>query len=76
MVTAGSPSPRVREGFLEGGALNLLENSRDGFKMVVGVQEEEKTQIPSGIKLRSVVEVRVGSLEKALALVSSIQAEE
>lgn len=44
--------------------------------MVVGVREEEKTQIPSGIKLWSVVEVRVGSLEKALALVSSIQAEE
>lgn len=42
MVTAGSASPRGREGFLKGGALNLLENSRDGSKMVVGVQEEEK----------------------------------
>lgn len=75
MVTVGSPSPRVREGFLEGGALNLVENSKDGFKLVV-VQEEEKTQIPSGIKLQSMVEVREGSLEKALALVGSIQAEE
>lgn len=56
--------------------MNLVENSKDGFKLVVGVQEGKKTQIPSGIKLQSVVKVRVGSLEKALARVGRIQAEE